>query len=454
MGIERLSLEDITCVLILMFFGVAGAIPGIAPNQASEMTGSPASGLMFAAGIGSQLLVNAAVVVLALRQAPRLRSGLGALQFAGMLVAFAVCSAIWSQDPVLTARRAVPFALATLFGLYLAMRHPLRRQLVLFEAALLALAVSSAILALGFPRLGLDASTGHFGNWQGVFSQKNACGRAMVFATAVVLAQGRVTLRRAASLAVFLLVLAMSGSRAAWIIEALLLVVAACHALLGRLERGSKVGLATLVLAASVLTVALGKLYFPLLAGLVGREPTLTGRTAIWAQVWVAILKHPWLGYGFSAFWRGTRGASFAVVVALKFVLFHAHNGFLELWLELGAAGLALFFLSYLRGWQKLWPMLFRGRRAGEPAASAWPLYVLILIAAYDVDENTLLTFNGLFWVFYVHALATIELSARRPALVPETELAANFQSRHQPGFGWAGESGWGRELAEARPWF
>jgi O-antigen ligase len=422
MGIRRVSLEDVTCALILMFFGMAGAIPGIAPNQASEMTGAPASGLMFATGIGSQLLVNAAILILALWQAPRLYRRLTSLHFAGALGLLAVCSALWSQDPVLSARRALPFALATIFGLYLATRHPLRRQLVLFQVAFLLLAAGSALLALGFPPLGLDASTGHHGDWQGVFTQKNACGRAMVFATAVVLAQGPLTLRRAASLAIFLIVLGLSGSRGAWVIEALLLSFAACHALLVRVARPGRVALASLFCAGGVTMAVLGKLYFPLLVGLVGREPTLSGRTAIWAQVWLAILKRPWLGYGFSAFWRGTKGASFDIVVALKFVLFHAHNGLLEVWLELGAAGLLLLLLSYLRGWQQLWPLLWTRHRV-DGGTTAWPMFVLVLIVAYDFDENTLLSFNGLFWVLYVHALVSIELAAgaRRAGLLRET---------------------------------
>jgi O-antigen ligase len=454
MGIKELSLEDAACVLVLLFFGVAGAIPGIAPNQASEMTGAPASGLMFAVGIGSQLLINAIIVVLALRQAPRLFAGLRSLQFAGVLALFAVLSAAWSQDPVLTARRALPFALAAVFGLYLASRLNLARQLVLFEAAFLLLAAGSAVLALGFPALGLDASTGHGGNWQGVFTQKNACGRAMVFATAVVLAQGRLTLRRIASLAAFLLVLGMSGSRGAWVIEAMLLVVTAVQAFLARFERLNRVWLASIALAASACMAVLGKLYFGVLAGLLGRDPTLTGRTAIWAQVWIAILKRPWLGYGFSAFWRGTKGASFDVVVALKFVLFHAHNGFLEIWLELGAAGLLLFALSYFRGWQQLWPLLSAGQPASERdrASVAWGLYVLVLIAAYDFDENTLLSFNGLFWILYVHALATIEQAsaARHSRSADAGHLATPvlLYVREQV------DPAWNPGLAESTPWF
>ncbi len=141
---------------------------------------------------------------------------------------------------------------------------------------------------------------------------------------------------------------------------------------------------------------------------MVGRDATLTGRTAIWQQVWVSILKHPLLGYGFSAFWQGMKGESYNVILALRFVLFHAHNGFLEIWLELGAVGLLFFGLGYVRAWRKLLPLLVMR----EQKECAWMLYVLVLALFYDLDENTLLTFNGLFWVLYVAALVNIEILA------------------------------------------
>ncbi len=303
----------------------------------------------------------------------------------------------------------IPFLLATLFALFLASLGTLERQLVLFERTFLLLALGSAVLALGFPRLGLDASTGHAGNWQGVFTQKNACGRAMVFASAVVLAQGRLNLRRVSSLLLFSTVLILSGSRGAWAIEAGLLALAAVYGLLARFDAKPRRWLVAATIALSVLSIVLGRLCFARLVQILGRAPTLTGRTSIWAQVWIEILKRPWLGYGFSAFWRGTKGASFEVVVALKFILFHAHNGFLEILLELGAAGLLLFVLSYAVGCRHLQRSLWSRSEDRGTLYAAWPLFMLFLVLAYDLDENTLLSFNGLFWVLYVHALVSLQ---------------------------------------------
>jgi hypothetical protein len=74
---------------------------------------------------------------------------------------------------------------------------------------------------------------------------------------------------------------------------------------------------------------------------------------------------------------------------------------------------LALFALSYARAWRRLWPVL----RAGEVDRVMWMVFVLALILLYDLDENTLLIYNGLFWVLYVAALANVEFLAVEDSL-------------------------------------
>jgi O-antigen ligase len=235
----------------------------------------------------------------------------------------------------------------------------------------------------------------------------------MVLATAVLLADWKWSWRRIASAALFLLVMLMSGSRSAWLVEIALLAVWAALMLAKRLEAQTRMLAAAGFLLS--LPAAMAALYFlfPKLLEWMGRDATLSGRTLIWKQVWLLILQRPWLGWGYNAFWRGTQGEAFRVVAAVHFMVFHAHNGFLEIWLELGAAGLALFALSYARAWRRLWPRLCRG----EVDRVIWMVFMLALILLYDLDENTLLIYNGLFWVLYVAALANVEFLEVEDAL-------------------------------------
>lgn len=403
-----MTAEELCCAAILAFFAVQGAVPFIAPNQALEATGAPATLLMFYGGVVSQLMVYGAIGFLLLRQAGRVVRWLSAMQWALALAALTALSTLWSQFPSYTIRRSLPFALAGMFGLYLALRFPLWRQLRILRVTMIVLAVGTVVMAVGFPRLGLDASAGHHADWQGVFTQKNACGRMMVLATAVLLADWKSSWQRLASASLFVLVMLMSGSRSAWLVEAALLFIWSALWVAKRADGRSRVIAAFGAVATIPAIVCAGYFSLPVLAQWMGRDATLSGRTLIWKQVWTFILQRPWLGWGYDAFWRGTQGEAFRVVAAVHFMVFHAHNGFLEIWLELGALGLAIFALSYLRAWRQIWPAL----RAGEVDRVMWMVFVLALILLYDLDENTLLIYNGLFWVLYVASLANVEFLA------------------------------------------
>jgi O-antigen ligase len=411
LGWTAIGLEEAACVALFAFFAMQGAIPGIAPRQALEITGAAPTALMKVGGIASQAIANAAILLMLLRRPRLVLERVSVAPWAALLALWAVASTAWSIDPWLTARRALPFALAGLFGVYFAARFSPERQLAIVRATMVALALATIAVVVLVPSIGLDPSPGHAVDWRGVFTQKNACGRMMVLATAAVLFGNgeRMGAGRAASLMLFGLVLAMSGSRGAWVVEAALLLAWAAMAMAHRAGGRARTAFA---LAAPLLTAGVawgGWLLFPWMVRMLGRDPTLTGRTAIWGQVTQFIAQRPVSGYGYDAFWRGMQGPSFQVDAAVHFIVEHAHNGFLEILLELGAMGFGLFLLSWATGWVRLWPLW----RSGEMKRVGFPLAMLILIALYDVDENTLLIYNGLFWVLYVAALTNIGMAIR-----------------------------------------
>ena len=75
------------------------------------------------------------------------------------------------------------------------------------------------------------------------------------------------------------------------------------------------------------------------LAGMVGRDPTLTGRTVIWDAV-LSIHTNPLLGTGYESFWLGPRLTKVWLQTGVG--INEAHNGYLEVYLNLGLIGLFL----------------------------------------------------------------------------------------------------------------
>jgi exopolysaccharide production protein ExoQ len=406
-----LRLEELACVPLFAFFAMQGALPFIAPAQSQDMTGSAPTALTTAGGIASQAIANLLILVLLLRRPRSLlrrMTELPWLLLPALLAVLAIASATWSLDSLLTLRRSIPFALAGLFGFWFGTRFSLDRQLAIVRFTLLILSVATIVVVLADPALGLDHSPGHAVDWQGIFTQKNACGRMMVLATATILFDSPGALLRPgrlASLALFLFVLLMSGSRGAWMMEAAVLLLFLLLVIARNSGQRLRLILAVILPAAAIAAAAMLTLHFRQIAPLLGRDATLTGRTSIWAQVALFAGQRPWFGYGYDAFWRGMQGPSLQISSAVHFVVAHAHNGFFEIGLELGAAGFVLFVLSWIRGWLALLPIWLRG----SLNRIAWPLALLILVALYDLDENTLLIYNGPFWILYVSGLAGIE---------------------------------------------
>ena len=82
---------------------------------------------------------------------------------------------------------------------------------------------------------------------------------------------------------------------------------------------------------------------------LIGKDPTLTGRTEIWAYIIKDIWMKPLLGWGYHVFWLETNPAALEISEAVHWVVSTAHNGLLELLLDVGVFGAALFAFILIR---------------------------------------------------------------------------------------------------------
>jgi O-antigen ligase len=91
----------------------------------------------------------------------------------------------------------------------------------------------------------------------------------------------------------------------------------------------------------------------------VGRNSTLTGRTSIWKAV-LSMHTNPVIGTGFESFWLGNRLEA-VWNMSVKGIQ-EAHNGYIELYLNLGYVGL------FLLGW-----LIVSGYRNGVTALRREP---------------------------------------------------------------------------------
>ncbi|MBE9192592.1 O-antigen ligase family protein [Gloeocapsopsis crepidinum LEGE 06123] len=326
-----------------------------------------------------------------------------ALLLSIVAIGIALFSYYWSVVPSVTLRRSFALLGTSIFGVYFSVRYQPREQLRLLGWAFGLMVVLSFVFAIAIPRYGIDVFP-HAGAWRGVFAQKNNLGRAMTLSTLVflLLALDKTKYRWMAwsgfILSFALLILSTSKTS--------LLVCVTTLALLplyAALRWRSTVFLPIFIIsilvasAASILVVSEADT----LLSLIGKDATLTGRTPLWEAVWVMILQRPWLGYGYNAFWLGWQSYSSFVWEFVRWTPPHGHNGILDLWLDLGFLGVAVFTMSLLFAFLKA----IRNIRQNKRPEFLFPIMYLTVLLLFNVTYSTILSRNDIYWVLYIAVL-------------------------------------------------
>lgn len=394
-------LEQSFVVLVLLYYTQAFArflevdTAGFAdPNQSNPIA------------FALQLLIYSLAAVFMARHWKNILRTLGECKWISALVMLSVCSVAWSAAPDLTLRKSLTLIATTLFGFYFGVRYSNRQQLRIVSYTMVLVIVLSVLFVVFLPQYGVAYDSAHFGNWQGIYHQKNMLGRAAVLAVLVfglVKWKGISKRFRWISVVVSLAIAILSGSATAIVALALLLLWIPGLKLL-RVRRSHAIPLWSLGLMVAAVVLALAIANFGKLLLVLGRDATLTGRTELWSAVLNAISRKMWLGYGFNAFWRGMQGESATVLIAVRWAVVFAHNGFLDLALQLGIVGLVLFMIGYVAALRHA-----IGECCESGAAERlWPLMFLSFMLLFNLTDSTILAANNTYWILYVSASVSV----------------------------------------------
>jgi exopolysaccharide production protein ExoQ len=395
---------------IAMLFYLSGSILGfLFPDSEFSMLRPESNTFLLAMELSFYAITFALIALRWNRFVQGLLAGKWALAVSGL----AIVSTIWSNDPSMTARRSLVLMGTTLFGVYFGSNFDLGEQVRILAKVFGIIVVLSFYISLMMPQYGINHDI-HGGSWTGVFTQKNLLGRAMIVAVVVFLSANKIirTPMRYALLASAGYLLLMSDSRTSQVVLIAMLLLAPIYQLT---RRNGMTIVIPISLAFGIVLVAIAVIAITnadSLLVVMGRNPTLTGRTEIWKAIWNAITKQMILGYGFNGFWEGIRGKSADVILTLGWVAKHSHNGFLDIWLDLGIVGLGVFLLSYFNALWRAVHML--RRRAGTGAY--WPIHFLVFMLLYHLTEGPILRQNSIYWALYVAVVVSVHL-APSPAM-------------------------------------
>ena len=155
---------------------------------------------------------------------------------------------------------------------------------------------------------------------------------------------------------------------------------------------------------AGCLSVAFAVLFLNIGPGLVetmGRDPSITGRTELWDEL-RSMNPNVLLGAGFESFWMGPRLEKLWGI--FRWRPNEAHNGYFEVFLNLGLVGLILLAVVICTGYRNAFRMLTR-----DPRVGALRLGYFLVGTAYSFTEAGFRLMSPVWICFILAALAVPE---------------------------------------------
>ena len=142
-----------------------------------------------------------------------------------------------------------------------------------------------------------------------------------------------------------------------------------------------------------------------------GRDLSFTGRWDLWHYVLQVAGYVLILGYGYGSFWLAGPHIYYSHE---QWHANEAHNGYLDVYLELGAVGLALVVAVIISGYRKI----VRGYPR-EPVFSSFRFSVFVVILLHNMTETSLCKLNNPLWFLFL--LMVVSYANPRIQPVPQT---------------------------------
>lgn len=308
--------------------------------------------------------------------------------FIWALITLSVLSTAWSVTPMTSLQAAVILVIQSFFAVYFATQFDWRELSSILRWSLTLLGVVSAFYAIAKPEIGMA-----WKGWQGIVGHPNYLGSLMGFNAAL---WGLYVSPTAKNLGVTMgailfsvYVMQMANSAGAFVVFVLLIGLLNFLRFIKSLEFRYAFTASTLFMIVATMSVIWLTENLAVIATALGKDLTFTGRTDIWPRVIHEIIAVKlFLGWGYRGFWQAWLGpdnpASFMWLKGWQIP--HSHNGFLDLTVDVGLVGLALFILSFIK-------ILIDGvtfLSSSSLKEAAMPMMILMYVVLKNVPETGL----------------------------------------------------------------
>lgn len=323
-----------------------------------------------------------------------------------LLISYMFVSISWSDVPFISFKRWVKELTAVVMALLiLSEREPRRALESVFRRTIYVLIPFSYILIHYFPEYGREYGRwSGLQMWTGVTLQKNGLARLCMFSiffivwTFVRRRFGKEVLavkyEPYVEVLVFGLALYLFGgpqhslTQSATATGAMAVTLAVFCWLLWKRRRGTAPKAAmltvimTLIITYGTATPFLGRLAVVDVSSSLGRDPTLTDRTEIWAELVPIVMRKPILGQGFGGFWTVESRETHEVS--------EAHSGYLDILVEQGFVGLLVLWMFLLSSCRKAQRFMSQDFDWG----ALW-ICCLVMSLLHNIAESSLNSFTS-----------------------------------------------------------
>ncbi len=373
--------------------------------------------LLFAAGLGTLRVFGSGDLWVRVVKSEPAYFG-----FVGLLT----MSTFWSASPYDTARFALDLVLLSAFACYAVMRYETAEWIRLAAVAAMLVLALETIFVFGLPEYGRSTE-----GWTGVHSQKNGLGVTATFEVLTLLIASRLwPRRRFLLLAFFVLGLALLvGSQSKTALVAIGGALAMMPVFAGfRARRTLPGAVAAAFFSVGGLTLAFVTANLGAVTEALGKDLTFTGRTEIWKGIIPVFLDRPILGWGHQAAFGGYFSPVHEAFIQAGWQAAHAHNALLQIVLEVGLVGVAVFLFMYVRVIRR--SIVYLRRTPGS--LGQYPLALLALAFLLSITEAgvTLIQIGYLHFSLVVLTVGHVVVGDRLDAADQATDAASSLSER------------------------
>ncbi len=313
-----------------------------------------------------------------------------------------ILSVTWSLDAVISAERVVHLIGCSVLAIYLGFMIPLLTTLRVSAVVLGVIMLASLAAAMLMPSVGRQEYEGAV-VWSGILNSKNALGfwasmAALLFVTLSASTQSfflRLVCYLFAGISLYLLIQSDSAT------SLLAMLIAGSLSLYLYIAFRFQLGFVRMVVLAILFGGLLGFALSNIdTAQILGRSGDLTGRGEVWRQTWKLIMAKPLTGYGYGSIWFPNDATLWIQQSLTDFtwVVYHAHNGFLQVASEIGLPLSCIALLMVAQQLIEIFYCQYERQQVGV-------LFVLAFVVAYlisNFSEARFLVNRELYWIFFI----------------------------------------------------